>query len=127
MIGEKAARPNRVGEANCRHDNFQLKAGEGQIPGICEVPLESFMPATDKLVEAGCTRIAYVGTSKGAEAALLLAVHDPRIDTVIAFSPSSVVWANSSAFLFVRLGPSAGNHCLSFHMKSPACRRRRTA
>jgi dienelactone hydrolase len=69
--------------------------GEGQTPGICEVPLESFMPATDKLVEVGCTRIAYVGTSKGAEAALLLAVHDPRISIVIAFSPSSVVWANS--------------------------------
>jgi hypothetical protein len=73
--------------------------GEGQIPGICEVPLESFKPATDKLVEAGCSRIAYVGTSKGAEAALLLAIHDPRIDIVIAFSPSSVVWANSGVGL----------------------------
>jgi uncharacterized protein len=69
--------------------------GAGQIPGICEVPLESFLPATDKLVEAGCSRIAYVGTSKGAEAALLLAVHDRRIDIGIAFSPSSVVWANA--------------------------------
>jgi dienelactone hydrolase len=73
--------------------------GEGQIPGVCEVPLESFTPATDRLVEAGCSRIAYVGTSKGAEAALLLAVHDPRIDIVIAFSPSSVVWANSGVGL----------------------------
>jgi hypothetical protein len=69
--------------------------GEGQIPGICEVPLESFGPATNLLVETGCSRIAYVGTSKGAEAALLLAAHDPRIDIVIAFSPSSVVWANT--------------------------------
>ena len=69
--------------------------GEGQVPGICEVPLESFKPATDKLIESGCSRIAYVGTSKGAEAALLLAIHDPRIDVVVAFSPSSVVWANS--------------------------------
>lgn len=69
--------------------------GEGQTPGVCEVPLESFLPATDKLVEAGCSRIAYIGTSKGAEAALLLAVHDPRITAVIAFSPSSVVWANT--------------------------------
>jgi acetyl esterase/lipase len=69
--------------------------GEGQTPGICEVPLESFKPATDQLVMSGCSRIAYVGTSKGAEAALLLAVHDSRIDIVVAFSPSSVVWANS--------------------------------
>ena len=73
--------------------------GEGQIPGICEVPLESFTPATDQLVKSGCGRIAYVGTSKGAEAALLLAVHDPRIDIVVAFSPSSVVWANSGVGL----------------------------
>jgi dienelactone hydrolase len=69
--------------------------GQGQVPGICEVPLESFAPATDRLIEAGCSRIAYAGTSKGAEAALLLAVHDPRIDIAIAFSPSSVVWANT--------------------------------
>jgi dienelactone hydrolase len=73
--------------------------GEGQVPGICEVPLESFAPATDSLVEAGCSRIAYIGTSKGAEAALLLAVQDPRIDIVMAFSPSSVVWANSGVGL----------------------------
>jgi uncharacterized protein len=68
--------------------------GDGQAPGICEVPLESFVPATDRLVAEGCDRIAYVGTSKGAEAALLLACFDHRIDAVVAFSPSSVVWAN---------------------------------
>ncbi len=68
--------------------------GDGQVPGICEVPLESFAPATDRLIAAGCDRIAYVGTSKGAEAALLLACFDHRIDAVVAFSPSSVVWAN---------------------------------
>jgi len=68
--------------------------GDGQVPGICEVPLESFVPATDRLVEAGCDRIAYVGTSKGAEAALLLACFDHRIETVVAVSPTSVVWAN---------------------------------
>jgi uncharacterized protein len=68
--------------------------GDGQVPGICEVPLELFGPATDRLIHEGCDRIAYVGTSKGAEAALLLASYDPRIDVVVAFSPSSVVWAN---------------------------------
>lgn len=73
--------------------------GEGQIPGICEIPLETFAAATDRLVEAGCTRIAYLGTSKGAEAALLVAIHDPRIDVVIAFSPTSVVWANTGVGL----------------------------
>jgi hypothetical protein len=68
--------------------------GDGQVPGICEVPLETFVPAIDRLIAAGCDRIAYVGTSKGAEAALLLACLDHRIDAVVAFSPSSVVWAN---------------------------------
>jgi dienelactone hydrolase len=45
------------------------------------------------LLKTGCERIAYVGTSKGAEAALLAAIDDPRVDAVIAVSPSSVVWA----------------------------------
>lgn len=68
--------------------------GEGQVPGICEVPLETFFSAIDYLVELGCKRIVLLGTSKGAEAALLAAVHDPRISAVVAMSPSSVVWGN---------------------------------
>jgi len=68
--------------------------GEDQVPGICEVPLETFFAATDRLVREGCKRIVFAGTSKGAEAALLTAVHDPRVDAVLAFSPSSVVWGN---------------------------------
>lgn len=71
--------------------------GEGQVPGICEVPLESFSLAVDKLLEKGCEQVAFVGTSKGAEAALLTAIYDHRIDKVVAISPSSVVWANIGA------------------------------
>lgn len=37
-------------------------------------------------------RLLVVGTSKGAEAALLLAVRDPRVDAVVALSPTSVAW-----------------------------------
>ncbi|OBQ63701.1 acyl-CoA thioesterase [Mesorhizobium loti] len=73
---------------------LQWFGGEGQVPGICEIPLETFFAATDCLVGLGCRRIVYVGTSKGAEAALLAAVHDPRIDGVAAISPTSVVWGN---------------------------------
>lgn len=76
---------------------LQWFGGEGQAPGICEIPLETFFAATDCLVEAGCRRIVYVGTSKGAEAALLAAVHDSRIGAVVAISPSSVVWGNIGA------------------------------
>jgi acetyl esterase/lipase len=58
------------------------------------VPLEVFTRTTDRLFEEGCERVAYVGTSKGAEAALLNATVDPRVRVVAAISPSSVVWAN---------------------------------
>jgi uncharacterized protein len=67
--------------------------GEGQTPIIHQVPLELFVRATDRLVKDGCQKIAYVGTSRGAEAALLVAIEDPRIDVVVAISPTSVVWA----------------------------------
>ncbi|MBM2715405.1 acyl-CoA thioesterase [Mesorhizobium caraganae] len=73
---------------------LQWFGGDGQIPGICEIPLETFFAATDYLVGLGCRRIVYIGTSKGAEASLLAAVHDPRIEAVVAISPTSVVWGN---------------------------------
>ena len=70
--------------------------GRGQPPGICEVPLETFGPVLDRL--AGLhEHLAVVGTSKGAEAALLLAASDPRIRVVAALAPSAVVWANVGA------------------------------
>ncbi|MER5636049.1 acyl-CoA thioester hydrolase/BAAT C-terminal domain-containing protein [Kitasatospora sp. NPDC002227] len=68
--------------------------GPGQPPGICEVPLETFTAAVDLLKERGAERIAILGTSKGAEAAMLTAVRDPRVDVVVALAPTSVVWGN---------------------------------
>jgi uncharacterized protein len=68
--------------------------GDGQVPGICEVPLETFTEAADELVAQGCKRLAFVGTSKGAEAGLLTALYDSRFDVVAAISPTSVVWGN---------------------------------
>jgi uncharacterized protein len=68
---------------------------DGQTPGICEIPLEIFFSAASRLLHEGAKRLAYIGTSKGAEAALLVATLDPRIDLVMALSPTSVVWANS--------------------------------
>lgn len=38
--------------------------------------------------------LAIIGTSKGAEAALLLASHDRRVRVVAALAPSPVVWGN---------------------------------
>ncbi|MEI5519663.1 acyl-CoA thioester hydrolase/BAAT C-terminal domain-containing protein [Streptomyces brasiliscabiei] len=68
--------------------------GPGQCPGICEIPLETFTAAVDFLAARGARRIGILGVSKGAEAALLTAVHDPRVDVVIALSPTSRVWCN---------------------------------
>lgn len=65
--------------------------GPGQQPGPYEVPLELFSSAIDVLAEE-CSRLAVVGLSFGAEAALLIASRDDRIDAVVGFAPSSVVW-----------------------------------
>jgi uncharacterized protein len=64
-----------------------------QPPGICEIPLETFTSALDRLASLA-DQLAVVGISKGAEAALLLAARDTRIRSVAAFSPTPVVWAN---------------------------------
>jgi dienelactone hydrolase len=68
-------------------------SGEGQPPGICEAPLETFTVALDRLARTN-DRLGVVGVSKGAEAALLVAAHDTRVDVVAAFAPSHVAWAN---------------------------------
>jgi len=67
--------------------------GPGQTPGIREVPLELFSEALDMIESQGVARLAIVGVSKGAEAALLVACRDSRVNAVIAFAPSSVAWA----------------------------------
>jgi hypothetical protein len=69
--------------------------GEGQAPGVCEIPLEVFTRALDRLAEEdGVERLAVIGLSKGAEAATLLACVDDRVDLTVAMSPTSVVWGN---------------------------------
>ncbi|MGN5632606.1 hypothetical protein AAIO99_11155, partial [Streptomyces sp. AC154] len=68
--------------------------GPGQPPGICEVPLETFVSALDRLRAEGARRISVLGVSKGAEAALHLSVLQPGIDAVVALSPTSLTWAN---------------------------------
>jgi len=71
----------------------------GQAPGINEIPLEIFVAALDCLRAEGCRRLAMVGISYGALAALLTAINDPRLDLVVAISPSHVVWQSTGAGL----------------------------
>jgi len=56
------------------------------------IPLESFDEPLALLHER-CERLVVLGTSRGAEAALLLGTIHPEIDAVVAISPSDVVWA----------------------------------
>lgn len=56
-----------------------------------EVPLESF--PLDEL--ARNDRVVVMGSSWGAEAALLLGALDERVDAVIAFAPSAYVWGRN--------------------------------
>ena len=81
-------------EAGCAAATLRYFGGSGQAPGVCEIPLETFVAALDVLAEHAPRRLGIVGTSKGAEAALAVAVRDPRVNVVVGFAPSSVTWAN---------------------------------
>ncbi len=65
--------------------------GPGQQPGPFEVPLELFSEALDVLAP-DCDRLALVGLSFGAEAALLTAAREHRVVATVAFAPTPVVW-----------------------------------
>ncbi|OYN91520.1 acyl-CoA thioester hydrolase/BAAT C-terminal domain-containing protein [Parenemella sanctibonifatiensis] len=65
--------------------------GPGLQPGPWEVPIETFIRALDLLARE-VDRLAIVGLSFGAEAAMLTATLDARVGTVVALAPTSVVW-----------------------------------
>jgi len=76
-----------------------LALGYFGLPGLPlqlkEIPLEYFSAAIDWLAQqpqVDRSRIAVVGISKGAEAALLIASHDPRVRAVVAATPSAYAW-----------------------------------
>ena len=66
--------------------------GPGQQPGPYDVPLELVVGALD-LLAPGCDRLGLVGTSFGAEAALVVASRDDRVAATVGFAPSAYVWA----------------------------------
>ncbi|KRF11411.1 hypothetical protein ASG90_16805 [Nocardioides sp. Soil797] len=69
----------------------QWFGGPGQPATPRNVALETFWPHLDRL-DHECRRLGILGTSFGAEAALLVAARDVRVSAVIALSPTSVVW-----------------------------------
>ena len=69
--------------------------GPGQRAELALVPLELFQRALNWLCdqqEVDGERLAVVGMSKGAEAALLVASYRPDLTAIVAAVPSSVVW-----------------------------------
>jgi uncharacterized protein len=67
----------------------------GQNPRVELIPLEYFSKALAWLrrqPEVDPARVAIIGSSKGSEAALLVATRDPQLKAVIAALPTSVVW-----------------------------------
>jgi pimeloyl-ACP methyl ester carboxylesterase len=77
------------------------------------VPLESFEDALSALLER-CDRLVVMGTSRGAEAALLLGSVHPEIDAVVAVSAPHVVWAALSTDRPQRSSWTRGGEPLSF-------------
>ncbi|MFW2365966.1 MAG: acyl-CoA thioester hydrolase/BAAT C-terminal domain-containing protein [Desulforhopalus sp.] len=67
----------------------------GEIPDrLHHIPLEYFKKAMDWMENKPQTkkgRFAVIGNSRGGEAALLLAIHYPKVSTVIALVPSAYV------------------------------------
>ena len=84
-----------LGTAGATALSYRWFGAPGQPDGIWELPLESFGWAVECLA-AECDRVVLMGASKSAEAFLLYAADDPRVDAVVALSPTHVAWANVS-------------------------------
>jgi len=68
---------------------------EGLPAELAEIPLDYFNKAMDWMEANSLTRqgLGLVGTSKGAEAALLLASKYPAVRAVVVYAPSGVAWS----------------------------------
>lgn len=73
-------------------ESMRWFGGPGQHSGPWEIAVELFLDRVADLA-AECDRVLVVGTSFGAEAALLTGALSDHVDCVVAFSPSDVVWA----------------------------------
>lgn len=73
-------------------ESIQWFGGEGQHDGPWEIPLELFIERVTGLAD-DCDRVIVVGTSFGAEAALLTGASSTDVAAVVAFAPTDLVWA----------------------------------
>lgn len=89
----ESARADLLAAQGARVRALRWFGGVGQRPAPHEVPLELFTDELDTL-RADHDRVAILGTSFGAEAALSVAAMT-NVDATIAMAPSSVVWAGA--------------------------------
>jgi len=90
---------------------------EGLPESLVSIPLEYFekvMHWLDQNKYVIPNQYAIIGTSKGAELALLLASRYPQIKTVVAVSPSSVVFQGIQSNSEAKSSWSYNNHDLAF-------------
>ncbi|GAB3600026.1 acyl-CoA thioester hydrolase/BAAT C-terminal domain-containing protein [Microbacterium tumbae] len=90
----ESERAELLAEHGARVRAIRWFGGRGQRPAPHEVPIELFVEQLEEL-RRDSDRIAVVGTSFGAEAALVTA-SVAAVDATVAFSPSSVVWSGLS-------------------------------
>ncbi|WP_460792223.1 GrpB family protein [Nocardioides maradonensis] len=86
------ARARLLAEQGAIAESIRWFGGPGQHDGPWEVPLELFLGHVEHLGR-DCDRVVVVGTSFGAEAALLTGSLSEDVAAVVAFAPSDVVWA----------------------------------
>lgn len=72
-------------------ESIQWFGAPGQHEGPWEIPIELFLGRVAELAKI-CDRILVLGTSFGAEAALVTGAHSTQVSAVVAFAPSDVVW-----------------------------------
>lgn len=87
-----SARAELLARSGAAAESIQWFGGAGQHDGPWEIPLELFLERVADLAES-CDRVIVVGTSFGAEAALLTGAYSTDVEAVVAFAPTDLVWA----------------------------------
>lgn len=77
-------------------ESIRWFGGPGQHAEPWEIPLEVFIARVESLASE-CDRVLVIGTSFGAEAALLAGAHSSQVAAVVAFAPTDLVWAGVRA------------------------------
>jgi dienelactone hydrolase len=90
-----AARARLLAQHGALAESIRWFGGPGQQPAPFLVPLETFQRRVELLAH-DCDRVVVVGTSFGAEAALVTASVTQGVHAVAAFAPSDVVWAGAT-------------------------------